>query len=534
MSEFVPFPARSAGLSALALILLALTPATQAQDPDPGFSILAPQAEEETDETENDANDTAPAATPDSPAGAWLDRAHYLERRGERSDDVLRTRWQIETTALDGRTMGTEQREIVIGDGYVAEPASDGRTVFDFAQNRILTRIALLDGPAVRNEPIVAHVHRQVSTFTYFTQGGELDEVTGPGGSQFERFWIEAAMGVRLSEVDLLQSENEDGHIALRRSEMGSEVFGFDPGEDGTAGAAALFRAWMRHALPIHPDALTAVPGEGGIPTRFTFLVFSPSSPDGRRETWTQLSLNPGEGAFPWPENIPPAPADAYEVTDPDITRLLTAGFGALQAPAAAATTDATLVAASEAAQRRADYAGAYLALYQIAQHAGPCRPGSDTPACNRMSQVTAAGLGNADFERLMNALSNMQSARLDALSYLRSQTHRTGFAGAAVNMLAAQSIAAQQAAEPDSLPDLSPMTYFAASAENDPYAPLTYWHAGRYAAAQDDIEAAWMLFEIARGLPDAHRLPPLGEASAMIERLQALAPDYFGPAAAD
>ena len=150
------------------------------------------------------------------------------------------------------------------------------------------------------------------------------------------------------------------------------------------------------------------------------------------------------------------------------------------------------------------------------------------------MSQVTAAGLGNADFERLMNALSNMQSARLDALSYLRSQTHRTGFAGAAVNMLAAQSIAAQQAAEPDSLPDLSPMTYFAASAENDPYAPLTYWHAGRYAAAQDDIEAAWMLFEIARGLPDAHRLPPLGEASAMIERLQALAPDYFGPAAAD
>ncbi len=534
MSVFVPFPVRPAGLSVLALALLTLAPAALAQQTDPGFSIFAPQAEEDVEDTETEAADDQPLASGQAMAGAWLDREAYLAMRGERSSDVLRTRWRIETTALDGSPISTDQREIVIGDGYAAEPASDGHTVFDFATDRILTRVPQLDGTAMRNQPIVAHVHRQVSTFSYFTQNGELDEVTGPGGSQFERFWIEAAMGVRLSEVDLLVSENEDGHVALRRSELGSEVFGYDPGESDTADAALLFRAWMRHALPIHPDALTAVPGEGGIPTRFTFLVFSPSSPDGRRESWTLLSLNPGEGAFPWPENIQPAPADAYDAADPAITRLMAAGFEALQAPSAAATTDATLVAASEAAQRRADYAGAYLSLYQIAQHAGPCRNGSESPACSRMSQVTAAGLGNADFEALMTALSNMQADRPGALRYLRSQTHRTGFAGAAINMLAAQSIAAQQAAEPGSLPDLSPMDYFAASAENDPYAPLTYWHAGRYAAARDDIESAWMLFEIARGLPDAHRLPPLGEASVMREQLQSLAPDFFGPAAAD
>ncbi|WP_203291826.1 hypothetical protein [Maricaulis parjimensis] len=533
MFEPVLFPARFTGLACLAGLALSATAPALSQQPDPGFSIFAPQPEEETEETV-DAPETELSPSLTQTAGAWLDRDAYLALRGERSTDVLRTRWQIETSALDGTALGREQREIVIGDGYASEPASEGRTVFDFATDRILTRTALLEGPAVLNAPIVAHVHRQVSTFSYFTQNGELDEVTGPGGSQFERFWIEAAMGVRLSEADMHVTENEDGHVAIRRFEMGSEIFGYDPGESDTSQAAALFQAWMRHALPIHPDALHALPEDGGIPERFSFLVFSPSSPDGRRETWTRLSLNPGEGAFPWPENIPSAPAEAYETGHPAITRLLAAGFDALNQPAAAATTDATLVAASEAAQNRADFAGAYLALYQIAQHAGPCRNGSDSPACARMSQVTAAGLGNADFEALMNALSNMQDDRERALAYLRSQTHRQGFAGAAINMLAAQSIAAQQAATPGALPDLSPLDFFAASAEADPFAPLTYWHAGRYAAARDDIESAWMLFEIARRLPDADRLPPLREASAMQEQLQSLAPDFFGPAAAN
>ena len=538
MSLLVSYPARSAGLLALAASLLALTGPTPAQketqQPDPGFSILAPQASPDTqaDETETP-SDTA--GNPDEGlAGAWLDRDAYLALRGERSDAVLRTRWRIETSGLDGRRIGSEQREIVIGDGYVSEPASEGRTVFDFATDRILNRVALLDGPVLQSQPIVAHVHRQVSTFTYFTQGGELEEVTGPGGSQFERFWIEAAMGVRLSPAEMHVTEDEDGHVAIRRSELGSEVFGYDAGDGETATEAGLFRAWMRHALPIHPDALGALPEDGGIPTRFTFLVFSPTSPDGRRETWTLLSLNPGEGSFPWPENLPPAPADAYDTGNPALTRLLAAGYDALSGPVAAAPTEDTLVAASEAAQRRADYAGAYLALYQVAQHSGPCRPGATSPACSRMSQVTAAGLGNAEFENLMNALSNMQDDRPRALAFLQNQTHRDGFAGAAINMLAAQLVAAQQAAEPGSLPDLSPLDFFAASAEDDPYAPLTYWHAGRYAATRDDIEAAWMLFEIARGLPDADRLPPLGEASAMQEQLQALAPDFFGPSAAD
>jgi hypothetical protein len=531
MSTALPFPIASFGALALAAVMTCPSQAHAWQDDDaPAFSILAPAADAETEEA-------PPAELPqaeraDAPAGPWLDRAAYLAARGERSEDVLRTRWRIETASLDGTPQGSEQREIVIGDGYVTEPGDEANTVQDFATGRLLTRIQSLDGPVMRNLPIVAHAHRQMNTFAYYTQGGELDEVTGPGGSLFERFWIEAAMGVRLTEVEMETSEGEDGHVTIRRFSLGSEIFGFDPDGTGSLAQAGLFRAWMRHALPVHPDALNRMPASAGIPERFSFLVFSPTSPDGRRETWTRLNTSTGSAAFPWPENVPPAPAVGYDVSDPTITRLLAAGLEAMNGPMAAAPTEATFVAASQAAQRRADPAGAYLALYQVAHHSGPCRPQSQSAVCSRMSQVTAAGLGNAEFEALMTALSDMQDDREAAIARLRTHLHREGFAGAAANMLTAQAVAAEQAANPEALPELSPLALFAASAEADPYAPLTYWHAGRYAAGRGDVESAWLLFDIAVGLPGSDALPPTREAVAMREQLRTLAPGFFGPEA--
>lgn len=519
---------------AVAAIALTAIPAASAQESEPpeGFSIFAPGEEAEQAEPETPAAvEAAPAA--EAPAGAWLDREAYLARRGERSQDVLRTRWRIVTTTLDGEEIGTEQREIVVGDGYVAEPGGEERMICDFATGRILTRTQTLDGPVMRSRPIVAHVHRQMDTFTYYTQGGELEEVTGPGGAQFERFWIEAAMGVRLAEVEMTVGETEDDHVAVRRSELGSEIFGFDRDGTGEGAPAALFRAWMRHALPIHPDALRQLDPETGIPQRFSFLVFSPTSPEGRRETWIRASANEGETAFPWPEGLPPAGADSYETADPAIGRLLAAGFAALTAPAAAAPTEETFLAAAEAAQRRADPAGAYLALYQTAHHFGPCRGRPDSPICSRMSQVTASGLGNDDFEALMAALSEMQDDRPAAVETLRLHLHREGLAGAAANMLAAQAVAAAQAVDADALADLAPLDLFADAAGKDPYAALAYWHAGRYAAGMGDIDSAWQLFDIARAMPSSQDLPPAREAVAMHEQLRALAPGFFGPDAA-
>ncbi len=521
-------------LGALSTLLAAAQPGlaqqADAPQPEPGFSILDPDAEQE--EAAAPAEDEAPAAVQAAIAGPWLDREHYLQARGNRSDTVIRTRWRVETVSVEGERIGTEQREIVIGDGYATEPgSSDQRTVQDFATGRTLTRIQSLDGPVMRNTPIVAHVHRQMDIFTAFTHGGELDEVTGPGGVQFERFWIEAATGVRLSGVDLLVEIDDEGHTGVRRSALGSEIFGFDTDNTGTRAQAELFRAWMRHVLAIHPDALSKLDPEFGIPERFSFVVFSPSSPAGRRETWTRLNASTGEAAFPWPENVPPAPAEGYEVANPATTRLLAAGLEAMRAPAAARPTDSTFIAASQAAQRRADMAGAYLALYQSGHHSGPCQPRSPRPLCNRFSQITAAGIGNAEFETLSSAIAAMNNNPAAALDTFRTHLHRDAFAGAAADALAAQTVAALRTTDGEAASDLDPLALFADSALNDPYAPLTYWHAGRYAAGVGDIESAWLLFDLARALPADGPLPITQEATAMQEQLRTLAPGFFGPA---
>ena len=255
--------------------------------------------------------------------------------------------------------------------------------------------------------------------------------------------------------------------------------------------------------------------------------MFSPSSPQGRRETWTRLGESQGEASFPWPEGVAPARADSYPIDDPAVRRLLQAGLDAAARPSAAVA-EADFLAAADAAQRRADPAGAYLALYQISHHQGPCRADTPSPVCNRMSQVTASGIGNADFEALMSAISRMQGDRPAAIATLRNHLHRDGLEGAAANLLTAQALAALRSTQPEALPDLNLPTLFATAAIADPYAPMTFWHGGRLVANQGDVETAWLLFDIARALPASRSLPPSREAVAMSEQLQTLAPGFF------
>ncbi|ABI64829.1 hypothetical protein Mmar10_0536 [Maricaulis maris MCS10] len=524
MSRSLALPALP--LAAL-LLLSTLTSAALAQagQPDPGFSILAqpsgitePTPDENTPDTSNERYTVI---------GPHLGRDAYLALRGSENDQVLRTRWQIERSSLDGEPLDGEQREIVIGDGYVTETGTAERVIQDFITARTLTRVPALDGPVMRSAPIVSHVHRQMNTFAYYTEGGTLDSVTGPGGTSFDRFWIEAAMGVRLARADLVSTITEAGTTEVRRTAEGQPVFSHVDDGLGAGQPAALFRGWLQHAVPVHPDALATLTDEAGIPERFSFLVYSPSSPDGRRETWTRLSSHEDEASFPWPEGLEPARADTYQIDDPAIRALLQTGLDAASQPSAAPAAE-DFLAAADAAQRRADPSGAYLALYQISHHQGPCGSDTPSPVCNRMSQVTAAGIGNTTFETLMSGISRMQSDRVAALTILREHLHRDGFDGAAANLLAAQALAAVRSSQPETLPDMDLASLFAASASNDPYAPMAFWHGGRYAASQGDVETAWLLFDIARALPASHSLPPSVEAIAMSEQLQTLAPGFF------
>jgi len=507
-------------LAALAVAGASLcAPALARQPADDPFSVVR-QSPAETVDTVNE----TPVYTP---AGAFLSREEYLAARGETDDRVLRTRWRIERFDLDGHEQSSETREIVIGDGYVTEATDPGAAVIDFRQARMLSRAATLTGLVMRNRPIIGHVHRQMDTFSFYTHNGELDEVTGPDGSRFERFWIEAAMGVRLADVPMVITATDSGATEVRRNPDGAVILGLTPGPDGRAADVDLFRRWLRHTTPIHPDALDVMTMLSGIPARFGFIVFSPSSPDGRREVWTRLSAGESTARFPWPENIEAATAADYPWPAPEIVPLVQAGFDAVAQPAASPDEQAFLDAA-DALASEGDKAGAFLALYQASHHVGACPTRSTEPLCARISQLVAAGLGDTEFEDLMASLAALQSDRVTALAGLRPYLDRTDLAGAAANLLAAETLAALRTVDATTAPDLDPLTLFIHSAEADPYCALTFWHAGRYAASQADVETAWMLFDIAVTLPAAATTLPVREAAVMNAQLQAIAPNYF------
>ena len=129
-----------------------------------------------------------------------------------------------------------------------------------------------------------------------------------------------------------------------------------------------------------------------------------------------------------------------------------------------------------------------------------------------------------------MAILANLQGDRAAALEGLRPYLDRGDLAGAAANLLAAETLAALRTLDAEHAPELDPMSLFARSAQADPYCALTYWHAGRYAASQADVESAWMLFDMAAGLPAAATTLPVREAAVMNAQLRVIAPNYFRP----
>ena len=492
-----------------------LTPAAAAQtgqQPDP-FGIFAPQPVQADPEPE-------PEETLIRPAGLHLDAEAYNERRATRTRDALVTRWRVEQFDLEGNRLGSEPRSLVLGDRYVHDRDDGAGTVYDFATSRILT----FTGDGVVNRPITGHVHRQMETFNRFTAGGTLDEISGPGGAVFERFWIESAMGVRINPAILEPRQLESGRMETPRTVDGPAVFSWTPSESGNGMQSDLLRRWMRHTLPIHQNVLDPLSAATTVPESFEFLVFSPSSPDGRRERWSLESAIPVERDFAWTDQ-PRAPVEAYEPSAEAMDRMLETGIAAAVSAAEAPTEDDFLDKAQSLSQA-GDINGRYLGLIQGSHHFGACTPGEPASAvCGATSSTLASGLGNRSFESLAAAINGGMSNADGLLSALAPFLTRQDHAGAAANLLSAQAFAVKGAAH-----DLEALDAFARAIELDPYAPLAYWHAGRFAASRGDIETAWLLFDIAQSLNAETANTALRDAAALETRLRAVSPDYFAP----
>lgn len=523
----------------------------------------------------------------------FLTSSEYAALRTREETGVLRLEWQVETFTPDGLRSGEAVTRILyLSPGYVRDENSNSVSVYDFATNRHLTLD--LGAQTMTNISYAAEVRRRTDTYLGLSQAGRLEQIPlGPGRS-FDRFWLEAAMGIRREPVELATAyangqltvtrgdgptllsasfdvEDGDAPEAVEEtpaaddapaSEMDAilamatpidlssgESFVFNPSEaaapidlggtnpvmaypDSSPEAQAqaeLFRRWMRHALPLHPDVLAALRGAPAIPSGFSYFVVSPDSPDGRLEAWTLQSMEPVDDGFRLEE-----------------------GFSA-RAGAPALLTDTILPVTAEAAQHdfapgedafleaitayreSGDLPRAYLVTYQESARNGPCPPpgqAASRAVCGEVSSLVAAGIGNSEFESIFAAVTQIGGENgetiLDTLSpYLEEET----LAGAAARAIVANELLAWAVRDPEGPPaDINPNVLLTEAIMIDPYAGATYRYLGNSLLTLRNPVGAWTVFDAGRSVPGAASHPLLAEVGVQEVRLQGLAPEFFLP----
>ncbi|MEE2525406.1 hypothetical protein V0U79_03435 [Hyphobacterium sp. HN65] len=565
-----------------------------------------PAADEAADEDASEAAEStgAEAASEDvtetephaiTTSAPFLTSSEYAALRDHEEVDVLRLEWRVETFTSSGLRSGEPATRILyLAPGYVREENGNAVSVYDFARNRHLTLD--LAAQTMTNIAFEAEVRRRTDTYLGLSQAGRLEQIPlGPDRS-FDRFWLEAAMGIRREPVEL-QTGYASGELTVTRGDgptllaasfdvedtaasgednadtddtgedasedemdailamatpidlSSGESVVFDPSEaaapitlggnnpvlsfpDSSPEAQAqaeLFRRWMRHALPLHPDVLATLRGAPAIPETFSYFVISPDSPSGRREVWTLQGIEPVEDGFRLEEGL------TAHAGPPTLLMQTVFPIAARAAQQAEAPGEDAFLEAIAAYREEGDLARAYLVTFQESSRNGPCPPPGQTgmrDVCREVSSLVAAGIGNSGFESVFAAVTQIGGEEgeviLETLSpYLEEDT----LAGAAARTIVANELLAWAVRDPDGPPeDLNPHTLLAEALVIDPFAGANYRYLGNAILTLRNPVGAWTVFDAGRAVPGAARHPMLLEVGVQEERLQGLAPDFFLP----
>lgn len=311
--------------------------------------------------------------------------------------------------------------------------------------------------------------------------------------------------------------------------QAGDAAVSYPDGNPAEQAQAELLRRWMRHALPVHPDALGALEGAPRIPEEFAFFVVSPESPDGRREIWTLQSV---EGVEPG-LRLAPGLAPAYTGRDLIADRLVPAARSAIEDGNTA--DQQRFLDELEAHRSSGDFVRAYLVSLQELNHNGACPPAAQSarrPVCAEVSGLIAAGLGDSAFEQLFGLIAGPvgtgNEQMVEAMTPYRGDDN---LAGAAARVLTAKALLAWAAREPEGPPgDLSPFDLFAEAIELDPAASGVWWETGNALLALRDPLSAWTVFDTGRSVLPEGEAGLLQQAAVLEDRLRTLAPEFFLP----
>lgn len=543
--------------------------------------------------------DTPPPAIVTDPieAGPHLSSNEYPRSEYEAGNTATLT-WRVRREAMDGTDLdGSVEHVLIVGPDFVNHHGAGSTILYDFAHARRLTLD--MEARTIRNDSFYGDIRQRLDTYFGLSQGGTLDDIPYGPDRSFDRFWLEAAMGLRRTPV-ALTSELSSGMMRVGRD--GVTVFAFskdaddtpsgdddsesdvvldlseetdtdgeaeDPGSDAdllallradnaaadegddtadepdTAGEsevaiaenaqaatdplslhADIFRRWMRHALPIHPDAMSTMDGETIIPARFELIIVSPASPEGRREIWTLESVDSAAAELPLPANL----STVFPGPEDQIDRVIAAAMSTMDSNPDEHTE--TLMDEVEAYRSAGNLTAAFLAAYQDSAHVGLCSQRTlDRPSCNAINQIVAAGLGTASFERLFAGITAIASGDHQlAYEAVEPFLDLGGYAGASANIIAGNEIIAWVASGGEPPEEANPFEMLVTAIENDPAAAATYWHLGQAWLTTGERHAGWAAFDVGRVVDGEpyHRL--LAQSYILEDRLRQLAPDFFLP----
>jgi hypothetical protein len=434
-------------------------------------------------------------------------------------------------------------------DTYLALSQGGRREQIPFGEGRSFARFWLEAAMGIRRDPVsldrtysddrldVENADGEQLLMAQFTLPETDDEVQEEDTAE-ESADADAADGIdpllaAATPIDLASGEsvvfNPGDLVQPINVNLGDAPVNFPDSTPAEQAQAEMFRRWMRHALPLHPDVLAALEGAPSIPDQFAYFVISPESPDGRREIWTLESRESLEPGF----RLEPGLSPAWHAPDIVGERIAPAAEGALDDDAGFSA--APFMAEINAYREAGDRVGAYLAAIQEQHHNGPCPAQSasgDRPVCGELAGLMAGGIGEPAFEALFAAMvGEAGSGNEDLVASVRPYLENDDLAGAAARILAAEALLDWAARDPEGPPaDLDPMALYAEAIELDPLAGAAYWKFGNALLVLRNPLGAWTLFDIGRSILPAGNPQLLEQVDSLETRLRQLAPEFYLP----
>jgi hypothetical protein len=399
-------------------------------------------------------------------------------------------------------------------------------TLVDQKTDRILVFDA--DTETQSNSSLNGEARRRLDIFTALSQGGTLSTINFGDAGTFDRFWLEAAMGVAPPLERVQFNDTGSGISAFLDNVLvftsSTSVACETLSESQIRGA----RIALRHSTSIHPEIMSRLAQSEPWPCAFSFVVYSPDSPNGRVETWTLTDPLPGEN-FNWVAYFKHADLRwPQSDVDPALGALL---MSAVDAPAPDPVSFFEMISMMRAQN---DPAGALLVSQQETFHFGPCpreTVGSMRLACVGARSLPQTGIGNPEFERALEGIqASLNGADARTISALEPYLNRNDQAGAAARILIAKAMFSLGQDGLAQFPHLDPAGLIIEALHIDPHATevITYL-AQRYLAAGAP-ELAWAIYDYARANDDRGESPSLEQLEALERNQRELMANWFAP----